>query len=85
MSEWFGVGLARRAPIGDEGGMDQNQLPDPEPPAPRGNRGNVVALVVVLALVLIGWVLTQKLHQTSDLQDCVASGRTNCAPIAPDR
>jgi hypothetical protein len=54
-----------------------------EPPhdVPASNRGPVAALVVVLVLVLVGWVLTKALHKNGELQDCVQSGRTNCAPI----
>lgn len=65
--------------------------PNPEPPVesaageqasePSSNRGAVAALVVVLVLVLVGWFLTQALHKNGNIQDCVASGRTNCAPI----
>jgi len=55
---------------------------EPEHDAPSSNRGPVAALVVVLVLVLVGWVLTQALHKNANIQDCVASGRTNCAPVA---
>jgi hypothetical protein len=50
---------------------------------PGSNRGPVTALVVVLALVVVGWLLTQALHKNGNIQDCVASGRTNCAPVNP--
>ena len=46
------------------------------------NRGPVAALVVVLLLVVVGFVLTQALRKNANIQDCVASGRTNCAPVA---
>jgi hypothetical protein len=36
---------------------------------------------VVILLVLGGLVLTHVLRQAARLQDCVMSGRTNCAPI----
>ncbi|HEV2673642.1 MAG TPA: hypothetical protein VGV37_03815 [Aliidongia sp.] len=61
--------------------------PTPEPPAeaehdaPASNRGPMAALVVVLVLVILGFVVTQALRKNSSIQDCVASGRTNCAPI----
>lgn len=54
---------------------------EPEPEAPTSNRGPVAALVVVLVLVVLGFVLTQALRKNSSIQDCVASGRTNCAPV----
>ncbi len=59
---------------------DQPDEPEHEPGS---NRGPVAALVVVLLLVAVGWVLTQALHKNGNIQDCVASGRTNCAPIHP--
>ena len=63
--------------------QDRPTEPDlpPEYGAPASNRGPVAALVVVLVLVVLGFVLTQALRKNSSIQDCVASGRTNCAPI----
>lgn len=55
--------------------------PEPDLAAPSSNRGAVAALVVVLVLVVGGWFLTQALRKNSNIQDCVASGRANCAPI----
>ncbi len=46
------------------------------------NRGAVVALVVVVLLVAGGWWLMQHIRADARIQDCVMSGRTNCAPIA---
>jgi hypothetical protein len=54
---------------------------EPDHAAPSSNRGAVAALVVVLVLVVGGYFLTQALRKNSNLQDCVASGRTNCAPV----
>ncbi|MBV9785823.1 MAG: hypothetical protein JO264_18620 [Acidisphaera sp.] len=48
-------------------------------------RAAVIAVVVVVLLVLGGWWLTGRLHSMASLQDCVASGRTNCAPIPAPR
>ena len=47
----------------------------------RRNQSNVAALVFAGLLVGVGWMLVQKLSYLSNLQDCVMSGRTNCAPI----
>jgi hypothetical protein len=47
------------------------------------NRGPLAALVVVVLLIVGGFWLVQHLRATSALQDCVMSGRTNCAPITP--
>lgn len=50
------------------------------------SRGAIVALVVVVVLIVAGWLLVNRLHSMASIQDCVASGRTNCAPInAPPR
>jgi hypothetical protein len=80
------VRLARIRLIGDEEEMEPSPERPPEPEhehEPASNRGPVAALVVVLVLVLVGWLLTQALHKNGDMQDCVASGRTNCAPVRP--
>jgi hypothetical protein len=59
---------------------DPDPDPDPEPePDPR--RSALVRLLIVLLLVLGGVALVHKLASVSHLQDCVMSGRTNCAPI----
>ena len=44
-------------------------------------RGNIAALVLAAVLVFAGWLLVQKLGQSSRTGDCLMSGRTNCAPI----
>ena len=77
------VGLAAARPIGDEEPMEPTpeKPSEPEPDAPSSNRGPIAALVVVLVLVVVGWMLTQALHKNGNIQDCVASGRTNCAPV----
>ena len=48
-----------------------------------GGSGRQVVAAVILLLVLVGiglW-LSGTLRSASSIQDCVASGRTNCAPI----
>ncbi|HTV80833.1 MAG TPA: hypothetical protein VMF03_21460 [Steroidobacteraceae bacterium] len=56
--------------------------PQPEmPPIPDPRRSAVAGLVVTLLLVLGGVILVHVLGRASKLQDCVMSGRTNCAPI----
>ncbi|HXT79425.1 MAG TPA: hypothetical protein VN702_07670 [Acetobacteraceae bacterium] len=58
-----------------------------EEPEPSGSpRGALIGLLVVVALVVGVLFVMQRLHHAASLQDCVASGRTNCAPIeAPAR
>jgi hypothetical protein len=55
--------------------------PRPGGPEPDSRRGALIGLAVLILLVLGGLVLTHVLRDTARLQDCVMSGRTNCAPI----
>jgi len=46
----------------------------------------LIGLIIILALAIAGVWLVQKLREKSQLEDCLMSGRTNCAPIeAPSR
>jgi hypothetical protein len=56
------------------------QEPD-DPRAPDSRRAALVALIFVALLVLAAIFLEHVLRDTSRLQDCVMSGRSNCAPI----
>ena len=66
-------------------------MPDPSPPAPRpapddthdqpSRRGALIALIVVVVLVAGGLWLSRTLHNAGSIQDCVMSGRKNCAPV----
>ncbi len=58
--------------------MDEGERHEDEG-APRA--GALIALVVIAVLVLAGLWLSRELRRSSSLQDCLASGRTNCAPI----
>jgi hypothetical protein len=44
-----------------------------------------VALLVVITLAVGGWFLVRQLQADSKLQDCVMSGRKNCAPVDAPR
>jgi hypothetical protein len=57
---------------------------DPQPGLPRfpdPRRAAVAGLIITVLLVLGGVFLVHVLSRTAKLQDCVMSGRTNCAPI----
>lgn len=41
----------------------------------------LLGLIVVLSLAIAGIVLVRALEKKSRLEDCLMSGRTNCAPI----
>ena len=47
----------------------------------RRNRANVAALIFAAILIIVGWLLIQKLGSNGRMEDCLMSGRTNCAPI----
>ncbi len=62
--------------------------PDREPERPRvpdPRHAALVGLLVTLLLVLGGVLLVHVLGRVARLQDCVMSGRTNCAPISADK
>lgn len=56
-------------------------MPDPDEQNPT-RRGSLIALAVIAVLLVVGWLLVRELYQGEKLQDCLLSGRTNCAPIA---
>ena len=62
--------------------MASNNEPD-DSSANNNGRGPLVALGVVVLLFAVGWYLARELNASSKLEDCLMSGRTNCAPIAP--
>ena len=41
----------------------------------------LMGLIVILALAILGIVLLRGLEEKSRLEDCLMSGRSNCAPI----
>jgi len=57
----------------------EQQQPEPRERDPR--RAALVGMLVALLLVILGLILLKKLGDAGRLQDCVMSGRTNCAPI----
>jgi hypothetical protein len=46
-------------------------------------RAVLIGLLVCLLLVLGGLFLVYALRDTSQLQDCLMQGRSNCAPVTP--
>jgi hypothetical protein len=52
-----------------------------QPRAPDSRRAAVIGLVVTAALIVLGLIVIKVLGDAGRLQDCVMSGRTNCAPI----
>ena len=49
---------------------------------PDDNRNGLLAgFAAVVVLLLVSWFLVHELSASARLQDCLLSGRTNCAPI----
>lgn len=44
-------------------------------------RPALIGLLVVVALVVAGYFLMTSLRNNANLEDCLMSGRKNCAPI----
>jgi hypothetical protein len=55
--------------------------PDDYRGGPDPRRGTVAGLVLVALLVVAALYLMQALHKQSKIEDCLMSGRSNCAPI----
>jgi hypothetical protein len=55
--------------------------PHDDGPEPDSRRPAVIGLVVVLALVVAAYFLVTALRENANLEDCLMSGRKNCAPI----
>jgi hypothetical protein len=57
-----------------------------EPRKPQDSRRSaLLGLLVALALIVIGLTLVKVLGSAGRLQDCVMSGRSNCAPVDSGR
>lgn len=41
----------------------------------------LAALLLLLALVAGGWLLSRQLSQVAKTEDCLMAGRRNCAPV----
>jgi hypothetical protein len=61
--------------------MDARNEQQPKRHQPDSRRAALVGMLVALLLVTLGLILVKKLRDVGRLQDCVMSGRTNCAPI----
>ena len=64
----------------DHPGPDHDNDPPSGPP-----RGALIALALVIVLAGAFMFVMRRLNQAGQLQDCIASGRTNCAPIETQR
>ena len=62
---------------GPTGGKDEETELDEGHTAPFG----WVSILIIVTLVVGTWFLIQRLSADAKMQDCVQSGRRNCAPI----
>ena len=44
-------------------------------------KGPLAVLTILIILIAASLYISRRLHDTATVQDCVAAGRTNCAPI----
>jgi hypothetical protein len=56
-------------------------MSDDEP----SRKAPLVALLVIVAMVAIGLFISHRLRDAAAIQDCVSSGRSNCATIETTR
>lgn len=63
--------------------MGPSDMRDPHDDRPESDsrRPAVIGLILVLGLVVAGYFLMTALRQNATLEDCLMSGRRNCAPI----
>ena len=59
-------------------------MTDEEDPGPKPHRA-LIGLIAIVGLIVVVMFIAYRLHQSAALQDCFASGRTNCAPIGAGR
>lgn len=55
---------------------------DPDDPEDGGNRrGALIGLAIAVVLVIAGYYLMTALRDQGKMEDCLMSGRSNCAPL----
>lgn len=61
----------------------RDDVPEPraDVPEPDSRRPALIGLAVILMLVAIGYFLMTALRENAHREDCLMSGRRNCAPI----
>ena len=58
-----------------------NRSQDSDSEADQRRSAALIGLIIILALAIAGVVLVRELRERSRMEDCLMSGRTNCAPI----
>jgi hypothetical protein len=65
---------------------EPEDLPKPAPKPPKSEPAHpfgVVPLVLIAVVIASGWYLIRSIGESSKMQDCIQSGRKNCAPLDP--
>jgi len=78
------VGAAKLTPPPETASFSAHRMSDLETHQRQDSnsqRTALIGLAICAVLVLGGLLLVYELKKTSELQDCVMQGRTNCAPI----
>lgn len=55
-------------------------MPEPDSESPPPYRA-LIGLLAIVGLIVAVLFIMHRLNQAAQMQDCIASGRTNCAPI----
>ena len=71
--------LPKRRPLGSVRRMAQD--PDDQDDDGGNRRGALIGLAVAAVLVIAGYYLMTALRNQGKVEDCLMSGRTNCAPL----
>ena len=58
-----------------------NRSRDSDSEADQRRSAALIGLIIILTLAIAGVVLVRELRERSRMEDCLMSGRTNCAPI----
>jgi hypothetical protein len=62
-------------------GKPMNHRSEDREDADQRRSAALIGLIIILALAIAGVWLVRELREKSALEDCLMSGRTNCAPI----
>jgi len=58
-----------------------NRSEDDDSEADQRRSAALIGLIIILTLAIAGVLLVRELRNKARLEDCLMSGRTNCAPI----